>query len=92
MLQKERIEQFLVVQASRAMSNLTRNKIDYFVVCVNDFADAHGMTYAESFDYLKKYKGLEFLSNHYDIEHTYSIEDALADIAEVCARNGGMAA
>ena len=74
------------------MSDLTRNKIDYFVVCVNDFADAHGMSYVDAFDYLKAYNGLSFLSEHYDIEHTYSIEDAVADLAQVCARNGGVAA
>ena len=74
------------------MSDLQRNKIDYFVVCVNDFADAHGMSYVSAFDYLKARKGLAFLSEHYDIEHTYSVEQAVADLAQVCARNGGEAA
>ena len=78
--------------AQEEISELTKNKIDYFVVCVNDFADTHGMSYTAAFDYLKAYKGLDFLSNHYDIEHTYSIEDAVADLAQVCARNGGVAA
>ena len=35
------------------MSELMKNKIDYFVVCVNDFADRHGMSYVAAFDYLK---------------------------------------
>lgn len=69
--------------------SLINNKIDYFVVCVNDFAHAHGMSYVDAFDYLKAHKGLDFLSQHYDIEHTYSIEDAVAHLAQVCARNGG---
>ena len=74
------------------MSELIKNKIDYFVVCVNDFADKHGMSYVAAFDYLKAYKGIAFLSEHYDIEHTYSIDEAVADLAQVCARNGGAAA
>ena len=74
------------------MSELMRNKIDYFVVCVNDFADKHGMSYVAAFDYLKAHKGIEFLSDHYDIEHTNSIEEAVADLAQVCAKNGGAAA
>lgn len=74
------------------MSELTRNKIDYFVVCVNDFADTYGMSYVEAFDYLKRHKALKFLSEHYDIEHTYSIEEAVADMAQVARRNGGLAA
>ena len=73
------------------MSELIRNKIDYFVVCVNDFADTHGMSYLEAFDYLKAHKALTFLSEHYDIEHTYSIEEAVADMAQVARRNGGLA-
>ena len=74
------------------MSELIKNKIDYFVVCVNDFADKHGMSYVAAFDYLKAHKGIAFLSEHYDIEHTYSIDEAVADLAQVCARNGGAAA
>ena len=74
------------------MPELMKNKIDYFVVCVNDFADKHGMSYVAAFDYLKAHKGIAFLSEHYDIEHTYSINEAGADLAQVCARNGGVAA
>ena len=74
------------------MSELIRNKIDYFEVCVNDFADKHGMSFVAAFDYLKAHKGIAFLSEHYDIEHTYSIDEAVADLAQVCARNGGAAA
>ena len=74
------------------MSELMKNKIDYLVVCVNDFADKHGMSYVAAFDYLKAHKGIAFLSEHYAIEHTYSIDEAVADLAQVCARNGGVAA
>jgi hypothetical protein len=74
------------------MSELIKNKIDYFVVCVNEFADKHGMSYVAAFDYLKAHKGIAFLSEHYDIEHTYSIDEAVADLAQVFARNGGVAA
>ena len=74
------------------MSELIKNKIDYFVVCVNDFADKHGMSYVAAFDYLKAHKGIAFLSEHSDIEHTYSIDEAVAELAQVCARNGGAAA
>ena len=74
------------------LPELTRNTIDYFVVCVNDFADSHGMSYVAAFDYLKAHKGLSFLSEHYDVEHTYSVEEAIADLEQICAKNGGRAA
>lgn len=66
-----------------------QNRIDYYVVCVNDFADAKGLSYVEAFDYVKKHQGLDFLVDHYDIEHTYPIEEAVADLGLVCACNGG---
>lgn len=69
------------------MSKQDRNIINYLVVCVNDFADRHGYTLAESFDYLSKYKGLEFLEDCYDAEHTLSLDDALDDIESVCKKN-----
>lgn len=66
-----------------------QNCIDYCVSCVNDFADANQMSIVDAFDYIKLYRGLDFLVEHYDIEHTYPIEDAVADVRAVCARNGG---
>ena len=49
-----------------------RNMIDYMVVCVNDYADRHGLSAVESFDYLFRYKGLDFLEECYEVEHTYN--------------------
>ena len=68
-----------------------RNMIDYMVVCVNDYADRHGLTRAGSFDYLMRNKGLDFLEDCYEAEHTLSIDDALDDLYAVCKRNEGIA-
>ena len=69
------------------MSSEKRNMIDYMVVCVNDYADMHGLSFKDSFDYLAKYKGLDFLEECYDTEHTLSIDAALDDLAAICKRN-----
>ena len=71
------------------MSQYLRDKIDYIVACVNEFADAHGLSYVEGFDYLKHHAGLDFLNRHYAVEHAYSMEEALSDLSAVCLRNGG---
>ena len=47
------------------------------------------MLNSDSYDYLNQYKGLDFLLRNYDIEHTFSIEDAVDDLARICFRNGG---
>ena len=52
------------------MPQQRRNMIDYMVVCVNDYADRHGLTRADSFDYLLHNKGLDFIEDCYEAEHT----------------------
>ena len=80
------------VKTGKMMSDLERNMINYMVVCVNDYADRHGLSYAETFDYLLRNKGLEFLEDCYDAEHTLSLDTALDDLEAVCKRNEGMVA
>lgn len=63
--------------------------VDYLVVCVNDFADAHDLAYPDAHAYLSKYKGLAFLIDCYEAEHLLSLDEALDDIRQVCRRNGG---
>jgi len=71
------------------MSQQIRDKIDYIVACVNEFSAVHGLDRVAGFDYLKKYAGVAFLDRNYAVEHSYSIEEAVSDLAAVCRRNGG---
>ena len=66
--------------------------IDYVVLCVNEFAKAHGLAYRDSFGYLYKNKGLEFLMDFFPQESTLSLQVALDDLKTVCANNGGVLA
>ena len=70
------------------MSEL-KKKINYTVVCVNEFANKLNIAEKEAFDYLYKYKGIAFIKEYYDIEHTLSMDDAIDDIMMVCRNNGG---
>lgn len=65
------------------------NKINYIVACVNEFADAVQLTVQQAFRYLYNYKGIEFVNEHYEIEHTLSLEDVIEDLKRVCQNNGG---
>lgn len=65
----------------------TRNRIDYTVVCVSEFANKFNMTKKDAFAYLEKNKALEFLKNNYEAEHLLSIEDAVEDMEFVCKKN-----
>lgn len=70
------------------MSEL-KKKINYTVVCVNEFANRFHIASKEAFIYLYEYKGIEFIKEHYDIEHTLSIDDAVDDLTMICRNNGG---
>jgi hypothetical protein len=71
------------------MSDNKKRKIDYIVVCVNEFSKATGLTVLESFRYLSNHGGLDFLSEHYDIEHTLSFEEVIEDLKRIARRTGG---
>lgn len=67
----------------------TRKRINYTVACVSEFANRYGITPKEAFQFLYKYKAIEFIKEYYDVEHTLSLEEAVEDMATICKNNGG---
>lgn len=65
------------------------NLIDYIVVCISEFANRYKMDMRDSYIYLSRNKGLEFIKEFYDVEHTLSFEDVLDDLTVICRKNGG---
>lgn len=65
------------------------NIIEYLVCVIGAFAKQFALTNAKAYEYLRTYRGLDFLTKHYGVEHTQSIEDAVEDCAIVCHRHGG---
>ena len=80
------------MQFEKSIVDMDKRKqaMAYFVVCIRDFGETYGLTPKESHAYLERHKGLQFLIDCYEAEHTLSLEDAVADMAAVCKRNGGM--
>lgn len=75
-------------EAGGIMSDL-KQRINYTVICVNEFAARYNISSKEAFMYLYDYKGIEFIKEHYDIEHTLSFHDAVDDLVLICRNNGG---
>lgn len=73
----------------RYMPEILRKQIDYTVVCVNEFAKKKSIHPRVAFLYLYNHKGIHFLEENYDIEHTLSLEDAIEDLEIICKNNGG---
>lgn len=64
-------------------------KVSYIIAVINEFALAHTLNSQQAYRYLSRYKGLEFIDKHYEIEHTLSFEDVVEDLTGYCKGNGG---
>ena len=66
-----------------------RKLINYTVTCVNEFAKEYNLSVKEAFRYLYYFKGIEFIKENYEIEHTLSFSTVLEDLEILCKNNGG---
>lgn len=71
------------------MSRDNRNIIGYTVALISEFASHFGIGSRQAYAYLKRFKGLEHLQQHYGVLHTQSFDDTVEALAQVCANNGG---
>ena len=65
------------------------NQIEYLIVCISAFAEKYNLSMAQAYSYLKRFTGINFLIDFYDIEHTLSIENAVEDLQQLCFNEGG---
>ena len=68
---------------------MTDKQVQYYVMCVSAFSNKKGLNQRDTFNYLYDYKGINFLIECYDAEHTLSLDDAIDDLTRVCKNNGG---
>ena len=66
-----------------------KNIIDYVMTAIIEFAKRHRLTIREASNYLNRFKGIDFLTEFYDVEHTLSFNDCVDDLTVVCRNNGG---
>ena len=72
--------------ATKQQSNI----INYLVICISDFAAQFSMEQKEAFRFLSTYGGISFLIEHYEIEHTLSLDETIETLAHICRQNGGV--
>jgi hypothetical protein len=66
-----------------------KDKLDWTMVFIYEFGKRFGLTVKQAFNYLSRFKGIEFIDKHYDYAHTQSFESMIDDIATLCRRMGG---
>lgn len=64
-------------------------KIEWTLIFVAEFGRKFGLTVKQSFNYLTRYKGIDFIDKHYDYVHTQSFQSMINDIGDYCHRKGG---
>lgn len=74
------------------MSRTEKNKLNFTVALIAEFAATYKLKQKQAFNYLNRFKGLQFLHKHYVVLHTQSFEDVIDDQAIVCRNNGGQLA
>lgn len=71
------------------MSRTDQNQLKFIVALVAEFSRTYQLKQKQAFNYLHRFKGLDFLERHYGIMHTQSFEDVIESLMIVCHRNGG---
>ena len=65
------------------------DKIAYIIAVVNEFAARFSLNPQQAYKYLDRFKGIDFVDEFYNIEHTQSFDDVVDDLALLCCKNGG---
>ena len=70
------------------MDNI-KNKTEYIIASINEFAKRHKLTDTQAYRYLKRFRGMEMLERFYNVMHTLSFKDTTEYLTAFCHRNGG---
>lgn len=68
---------------------MAKDKTQYVVALIAEFAAFYGLTTLQAVEYLNRYKALEFYDRHYGYLHTQSFASNVRDLSAYCRRMGG---
>ena len=71
------------------MPKRVRDKAEYLVIFINEFARHYGLSAVQSYRYLNRYKAIDFLDEQYNVAHTLSFDEMVQNMAGYCQRFGG---
>lgn len=71
------------------MTRPGKELVDYVMTAIIEFGCRHKLSIREASNYLNRFKGIDFLTEFYDVEHTLSFNDCVDDLTVVCRNNGG---
>jgi hypothetical protein len=69
--------------------NKAKDVVDYIAFIINEFSLKNSLSMKQSFNYLYRYGGIEFLDRHYEVEHCENPILTLDTLQRICKRSGG---
>ena len=66
-----------------------RDRFEYIIALVNEFAKRFGLSDKQAYNYIKFHKGVDFIEKKYGIIHTLDFNEAIESVAAYCRRSGG---
>ncbi len=85
----EALDLSATIRLTDSHREIDKRVIGYVVAAISEFAKTYNLSVKEASNYLNRYKGLDFLAEHYEAEHLLSLEDSVQDLARVCYNQGG---
>lgn len=68
---------------------MDKYEIPFINACIKAFGQRFSLPRERAYAYLKRFSGMGFLYEFYDVEHLQSIENTVDDLIVVCKNNGG---
>lgn len=65
------------------------NELNFTITLISEFSKRFNLGQKQAFNYINRFKGMQFLRKHYQSLHTQSFDDAIDEILTVCQHNGG---
>ena len=66
-----------------------KDKAEYLIMFVNEFAKRHQLSEIQAYQYLRRFKAIDFLNDQYNVAHTQSFDDMVDAMSIYCQRHGG---
>ena len=66
-----------------------KDKIEYTVALVSDFAKKYSLSTTQAFNYLDRFNAIDFVNQHYNITHTLPFAEIVDDLSLYCKNHGG---
>ena len=61
----------------------------FIIKSISKFAHKKALTFKEACNYLVTHKAIDFVTEHYEVQHLLSLDETVDDMTAICLKNGG---